>query len=60
MIYIPHIKQRIDELSPKWDKEALTPEELNEFFNLLDEVVLEARKNGVRSVIFRHGKRKSL
>ena len=51
MIYIPHIKQRIDELSPKWDKEALTPEELNEFFDLLDEVVLEARESRSDSII---------
>jgi len=51
MIYIPHIKQRIDELSPKWDKEALTPEELDEFYDLLDEVVLEARESRSDSII---------
>ena len=51
MIYIPHIEQRINKLSKKWDKETLSTEELNEFFDLLDEVVLEARESRSDSII---------
>jgi hypothetical protein len=50
MIYIPHIKKRIDELAPRWHKGTLNPEELTEFYDLLDEVVVEARESRSDSV----------
>ena len=50
MIYIPHIKQRIDKLAPRWHQGKLKPEELNEFYDLLDEVVLEAREGRSDSI----------
>jgi DNA-binding CsgD family transcriptional regulator len=45
MIYIPHIKKRIEELAPRWHKNELSEEELFEFYDLLDDVVREAREN---------------
>lgn len=51
MIYIPHIKQRIKELAPRWDQVKLNPEKLNEFYDLLDEVVREARESRSDSII---------
>ena len=44
MIYIPHVKKRIDELAPRWRRRALTQKELDELYDLLDEVVIEARE----------------
>lgn len=44
MIYIPHIKTRLEELHPRWEEGTLTQNELKEFYDLLDEVVKEARE----------------
>lgn len=45
MIYIPHIKKRLDELAPRWHQGKLNSIELDEFYDLLDEVVIEARES---------------
>ncbi len=44
MIYIPQVQKRIEELHPRWERGKLSEDELNEFYDLLDEVVKEARK----------------
>lgn len=46
MIYIPEVKKRLEELKPRWEnsKRKLSPDELAEFYHLIDEVVIEARK----------------
>ena len=44
MIYIPHIKDRLEKLASRWHEGKLNADELTEFYDLLDEVVLEARE----------------
>jgi len=44
MIYIPHVKDRLEKLASRWHEEKLNADELTEFYDLLDEVVLEARE----------------
>ena len=45
MTYIPEVKKRLEELKPGWMNLTLSKDELFELYDLLDIVILEARKS---------------
>jgi len=45
LIYIPEIKQRIEELKPLWEKGKLSDEQYQEFCHLINEVVRESKRS---------------